>query len=136
SCARRSRRDRDHGRREGHRGAEDHAHDCDASRNDKRHMTADRNTRNIALFGAEGQARIARTKVTIVGAGGLGAPAAQDLAYLGVLDYRLVDGDIVTTSRLNRMKGATPPDVGEKKVLVVERMIRAIQPTARVTPIP
>jgi hypothetical protein len=98
-------------------------------------MTADRNSRNIALFGAEGQARIARTKVTIVGAGGLGAPAAQDLAYLGVLDYRVVDDDVVTTSSLNRMKGATPPDVGLHKVLVVERMIRAIQPAARVTPI-
>lgn len=98
-------------------------------------MTSDRNSRNIALFGTAGQRRIADTKVAIVGNGGLGAPAAQDLAYLGVLDYRLIDGDVVTTTSLNRMKGATPQDVGEQKVVVVERMIKAIQPTANVTPI-
>lgn len=38
-------------------------------------------------------------------------------------------------SSLNRMKGATLADVGLQKVLVVERMIKTIQPTARITPI-
>jgi molybdopterin/thiamine biosynthesis adenylyltransferase len=95
-------------------------------------MIEARNSRNIALFGSEGQTRIARTKVTIVGLGGLGAPLAQDLAYLGVLNYQLVDGDLVTPSSLNRLKGATPTDLGAKKVVVARRMIEAIQPTARV----
>lgn len=95
-------------------------------------MTADRNSRNIGLFGEVGQRNIAETKVTIVGAGGLGASASEDLAYLGVLDYCLVDRDIVTDSSLNRMKGATPPDVGQPKVAVVKRMIAAIQPDARI----
>lgn len=95
-------------------------------------MTENRDSRNIAFFGAEGQKRIAQTKVTIVGLGGLGAPAAEDLAYLGVLSYRLIDGDTVTNSSLNRLKGATPPDVGAKKVIVAKGMIEAIQPTADV----
>ena len=96
-------------------------------------MTENRNSRNIALFGEEGQERIARSRVTIVGLGGLGAPVAEDLAYLGVLDYRLIDGDIVTTSSLNRLKGATPADVGKKKVVVAKAMIETIQPGASVT---
>jgi molybdopterin/thiamine biosynthesis adenylyltransferase len=93
-------------------------------------MTENRNSRNIALFGAEGQRRIAQAKVTIVGLGGLGASVAEDLAYLGVLDYRLVDRDVVDASNLNRLKGATPSDVGQKKVLVAKAMIEAIQPEA------
>lgn len=95
-------------------------------------MNAGRNSRNIALFGKEGQEKIAATKVTIVGAGGLGAPVTQDLAYLGVLDYTLVDGDVVTMSSLNRLKGATPADIGEKKVSVTKRLIESIQPQAKV----
>ncbi len=95
-------------------------------------MTESRNSRNVALFGEEGQERITGTKVTIVGLGGLGAPVAEDLAYLGVLDYRLIDGDIVTASSLNRLKGATTTDVGKKKVVVAKTMIETIQPAADV----
>jgi hypothetical protein len=95
----------------------------------------ERNSRNIALLGEEGQKQIAETKVTIVGAGGLGEPVAQDLAYLGVLDYRVIDRDVVTTSSLNRLKGATPGDVGTKKVAVAKTMIEAIQPDSSVDPI-
>jgi len=95
----------------------------------------ERNSRNIALFGEDGQAKITATRVTIVGAGGLGAPVAQDLAYLGVLDYRLIDRDVVTKSSLNRLKGAGPGDIDTKKIAVVKRMIEVIQPDAHVHPI-
>lgn len=95
-------------------------------------MDDSRNSRNIALFGEKGQANIAAPKVTIVGAGGLGAPVAQELAYLGVFHYTLVDGDIVAVSDLNRLKGATLADVGEKKVVVTKRMIQSVQPAASV----
>jgi hypothetical protein len=99
-------------------------------------MTEDRNDRNIRLFGADGQAEIARKRVLVIGNGGLGAAVDQDLAYLGVLNYRLIDGDDVTSTSLNRLKGATPADVGEKKVIVAKRMIEAIQPSAKVDAIP
>ncbi len=90
--------------------------------------------RNEALFGAEGQRRIAQTKVAIVGLGGLGSHVAQQLAYLGVADYALVDPDIVTDSSLNRLVGAIDADVAEemKKILVTERMIKAVKPDATV----
>lgn len=93
---------------------------------------SERYSRNEALFGAVGQARIAGTKVVIVGLGGLGSHVAQQLAYLGVADYALVDFDVVTESSLNRLVGAVPADVAAsyKKVVVAERTIRNVQPEA------
>lgn len=97
-------------------------------------MIADesRYSRNVALFGPEGQAKIAATQVVIVGLGGLGSHVAQQLAYLGVVDFSLVDYDIVTASSLNRLIGAVEGDVAAEtlKVKVAERLIAQIQPTA------
>jgi hypothetical protein len=97
-------------------------------------VTIARYSRNEALFGAEGQAKIAETKVAIVGLGGLGSHVVQQLAYLGVADYALVDFDIVTDSSLNRLVGAVDSDAASKakKVTVAERTIKAINPDATV----
>jgi hypothetical protein len=97
-------------------------------------VATERYSRNEALFGPEGQRKIAATGVAIVGLGGLGSHVAQQLAYLGVRDYRLVDFDFVTDSSMNRLIGAVDADVQEqtKKVAVAERMIKAIIPTATV----
>jgi len=97
-------------------------------------MDETRYSRNVALFGIDGQRRLSATKVAIVGLGGLGSHIAQQLAYLGILDYGLIDGDIVTSSSLNRVIGAVEADAvaGTRKVIVSERMIMAIQPTAHV----
>lgn len=99
-------------------------------------MTDSRYSRNEALFGVEGQRLVAATKATIIGVGGLGCHVAQQLGYLGVVDYRLVDKDIVTESSLNRLIGAQPADVDVlPKVDAVERLIRTIHPDASVAPI-
>jgi hypothetical protein len=90
----------------------------------------ERYSRHLALFGADGQARIASSTVAIVGLGGLGSHVAQQLAYLGVERFVLVDGDAVEASNLNRLIGAHPVDVGAPKAQVAARMIRAIQPQA------
>lgn len=91
-----------------------------------------RYARHIALFGDEGQERIAATPVAIVGLGGLGSHVAQQLAYLGVVDFVLVDADTVSTSNLNRLVGAGPADVNAPKVDIAARTIRSIQPEANV----
>ena len=100
-------------------------------------MSAERYSRNEALFGAEGQRKIAQTKVMVVGLGGLGSHVAQQLAYLGIGDYALVDPDIVTNSSLNRLVGASDADAAAqpKKIVVAERTIKAVKPDARVTTI-
>ena len=97
-------------------------------------MANNRYSRNESLFGAEGQRRIAATKVAIVGLGGLGSHIAQQLAYLGVIDYGLIDFDIVTNSSLNRLIGATDQDVLQrtKKIAVAKRMILSIKPNATI----
>jgi molybdopterin-synthase adenylyltransferase len=97
-------------------------------------LESDRFSRNEALFGAEGQQRIAATRVTIVGLGGLGSHVVQQLAYLGVQDYRLIDFDVVTESSMNRLIGAVDADVEAQteKVVVGERVIRSVLPEADV----
>lgn len=63
-----------------------------------------RHARQIALpeIGAEGQRRLARAHVLIVGAGGLGSPAIMYLAGAGVGSMTIVDPDRVETSNLHR----------------------------------
>jgi molybdopterin-synthase adenylyltransferase len=92
-------------------------------------------SRNEGLIGAEGQAKIASTIVAIVGLGGLGSHIAQQLAYLGVRVFFLIDFDTVTESSLNRLIGAVEDDVTNKtlKVDVAKRMILGIASSASVT---
>lgn len=91
-------------------------------------------SRNEGLIGALGQAKIAATSVAIVGLGGLGSHIAQQLAYLGVRVFFLIDFDIVTESSLNRLIGAVEADVTNKtpKVDVAERMILGVASSASV----
>jgi len=100
-------------------------------------MAEARYSRNEALFGQEGQRKIAATKVTVIGLGGLGSHVAQQLAYLGVVAQTPVDFDLVTSSSMNRLVGAFDTDVAAKtkKTIVAKRMIEAINPNAIVEPV-
>lgn len=88
--------------------------------------------RQIRLFGAAGQKQIADVQVAIIGLGGLGSHIAQQLAYLGVRSFVLIDGDRVTWSSLNRLMGANEDDARaqEYKVAVAARIIGKIEPEA------
>ena len=101
-------------------------------------MDLERFDRQILLFGRDGQEKIAAARVTIVGLGGTGSHVAQQLAYLGVRKYGLVDADRVTQSSLNRLIGATRDDVEKSvpKVDVAARTIRAIEPSAEIATVP
>jgi molybdopterin-synthase adenylyltransferase len=90
----------------------------------------DRYDRQIALFGAKGQSRIATARVGIVGLGGLGSHMAQQLAYLGVTRYALIDGDRASTHSFNRLVTGYPSDHDAYKTDLAERLIRAINPEA------
>ena len=91
-------------------------------------------SRNEALFGRDGQEKIARSRVAIVGLGGLGSHVAQQLSYLGIGELLLIDDDVVTWSSLNRLIGAVPSDAKEKqpKATAVRRMCTQILPGANV----
>ncbi len=94
----------------------------------------DRYSRHIILsdVGVEGQEKILNGKVLIIGAGGLGAPAALYLAAAGVGTIGLVDGDDVELSNLQRQVIHFTPDVGKPKVLSAKEKIAAINPDVKV----
>jgi threonine dehydrogenase-like Zn-dependent dehydrogenase len=95
-------------------------------------------SRQVLLFGEEGQRRLASSRVGIVGLGGLGSQVLQALAYLGVGHVVLIDDDRVSVSNLNRLVGASPADAehGTLKVDVAARTFRSVQPEATATDLP
>lgn len=94
----------------------------------------ERYSRHIILneVGPEGQEKILQGKVLIIGAGGLGAPAALYLAAAGVGTLGLVDGDNVELSNLQRQVIHFTSDVGKAKVVSAKEKIEAINPEVKV----
>jgi molybdopterin/thiamine biosynthesis adenylyltransferase/rhodanese-related sulfurtransferase len=98
-----------------------------------RSMTAeqrDRYSRHLLLpeVGVEGQLKLLDAKVLLLGAGGLGSPAALYLAAAGVGTLGIVDNDVVDVSNLQRQVIHTTDRVGESKVDSAETSIHAINP--------
>lgn len=71
--------------------------------------------RQLPIFGAAGQSRLAESSVFIAGAGGLGSPAATYLAAAGVGRIVLLDCDSVEVTNLNRQFLHHAADIGRKK---------------------
>jgi len=94
----------------------------------------ERYSRNIILkqIGGTGQEKLLASKVLIVGAGGLGAPAALYLAAAGVGTIGLLDGDEVDLTNLQRQIIHHTKDVGRRKVISAEEKIKAINPDVKV----
>ena len=90
----------------------------------------ERYSRHILLddIGIAGQERLWKSKILIVGAGGLGAPAALYLAAAGVGILGIADADVVDLSNLQRQIIHFTPDVGRPKVLSAAEKIRALNP--------
>jgi molybdopterin/thiamine biosynthesis adenylyltransferase len=93
-----------------------------------------RYARHILLpeVGGEGQARLARSRVLVVGAGGLGSPVALYLAAAGVGAIGLVDDDVVELSNLQRQIAHATARLGWSKVASAAEAIRALNPEVRV----
>ena len=84
-------------------------------------LTADQMERYSRHFmltqvGEQGQKQLLRSKVLLIGAGGLGSPTALYLAAAGVGTLGLVDDDVVDLSNLQRQILHRTPDVGRPKV--------------------
>jgi sulfur-carrier protein adenylyltransferase/sulfurtransferase len=83
-------------------------------------------------IGAEGQAILARSRVLIVGIGGLGSPVLQYLAGAGVGHLGLVDADTLDASNLHRQPIYALADVGRSKVELARAAALAINPSVSV----
>jgi adenylyltransferase/sulfurtransferase len=79
-------------------------------------------------IGEEGQRRLKAARVLLVGAGGLGAPAALYLAAAGIGHLGIVDGDSVELSNLQRQVIHDTRDVGRAKVASAEARVHALNP--------
>lgn len=97
----------------------------------------ERYSRHLRLpeVGARGQRLLEGATVVLVGAGGLGSPAAFYLAAAGVGRLRLVDDDVVDRSNLQRQILHTEADIGIAKVESARRSLSDLNPRLRVEPV-
>ena len=94
----------------------------------------ERYSRHIILkeVGVKGQKKLLNGKVLIIGAGGLGAPAALYLAAAGVGTIGIADADEVDLSNLQRQVIHTTADIGKAKVKSAKETMEAINPDVKV----
>lgn len=86
----------------------------------------------LADVGGPGQQRLKKARVLIIGAGGVGGPAALYLAAAGIGTLGLVDDDTVSLSNLQRQIQFDTADVGTSKVEVSARRLTALNPHVEV----
>ena len=94
----------------------------------------ERYSRHITLkeIGVKGQKKLLAAKILIIGAGGLGAPAAMYLAAAGVGTIGIADCDNVELSNLQRQIIHTTGDVGKSKVESAADTIKVLNPDVNV----
>ena len=89
----------------------------------------------LSQVGEKGQRKLLRSKVLLIGAGGLGSPTALYLAAAGVGTIGLMDGDVVDVSNLQRQILHNTPNVGRPKAESGAEMLRALNPDVNVIPL-
>lgn len=98
-------------------------------------MSYDWNTRTELLIGKERTERLEKSHVLLVGLGGVGAYAAEQLCRAGIGRMTIVDADNVQASNLNRQLPALHTTIGMPKVEVVARRLSDINPVLQLTAI-
>ena len=95
---------------------------------------AQRYSRHLLIpeVGESGQHQLLKSKVLLIGAGGLGSPAAYYLAAAGVGTLGIVDSDVVDTTNLQRQILHSSDRVGEPKVESAKRTLEALNPDVKV----
>jgi molybdopterin/thiamine biosynthesis adenylyltransferase/rhodanese-related sulfurtransferase len=90
----------------------------------------ERYSRHLRLpeVGLDGQRKLAAARVALIGAGGLGSPAALYLAAAGIGHITLIDDDVVDRSNLQRQVVHRDADVGVPKVESACRTLQALNP--------
>lgn len=94
----------------------------------------ERYSRHIILkeVGGKGQKKLLNARVLIIGAGGLGAPAAMYLAAAGVGTIGIADGDRVELSNLQRQIIHSTADVGKQKAVSARETMEQMNPDVKV----
>ena len=94
----------------------------------------ERFSRQLVLknIGARGQKKILSSRILIVGVGGLGCPAAENLVRAGIGTIGLIDNDIVNLSNIHRQSLFSSKDVKKTKVSVAAKKLKEINPLTKI----
>lgn len=88
--------------------------------------------RNLGTVGFEGQKKLLKSRVAVIGLGGLGGYISLALARMGVGTLVLVDGDVFVDHNLNRQALSEVNAMGKPKAEVAERVVARINPAVEV----
>ncbi len=86
-----------------------------------------------SFLGEGSQMIIERATIGIVGLGGGGSHIVQQAAHIGFKHYVLYDPQTAEDTNLNRLVGANIRDVGQEKLRIARRVIRGLQPDAKIS---
>ena len=94
----------------------------------------ERFSRQLVLknIGAKGQKKILSSKILIVGVGGLGCPAAENLVRAGIGTIGLIDDDIINLSNIHRQSLFNSKDVKKSKVSIAAKKLKEINPLTKI----
>jgi molybdopterin/thiamine biosynthesis adenylyltransferase len=92
-----------------------------------------RYVRNVGTVGLEGQAKLLRSTVAVVGLGGLGGYVTEALARMGVGRLMLVDGDVFEEHNLNRQTLSAEAKLGTEKTQAARQRVAEINSAVEVT---
>ena len=94
----------------------------------------ERFSRQLVLkdIGAKGQKKILSSKILIVGVGGIGCPAAENLTRAGIGTIGLIDDDIVNLSNIHRQSLFSSKDINKSKVSIAAKKLKEINPYTKI----
>lgn len=92
--------------------------------------------RNTASLSAEEQLKLARSRVAVIGAGGLGGNVLMLLARMGIGMINIADPDVFSESNLNRQLVASSKTLGTNKAEAVKNMLFYVNPAVEVQAFP
>jgi len=94
----------------------------------------ERFSRQLVLknIGSNGQKKILSSKVLVVGVGGLGCPAAENLVRAGIGTIGLIDDDIINLSNIHRQSLFNSKDIKKSKVNVAAKKLKEINPQSQI----
>ena len=86
----------------------------------------------LKVFSEQNVEKLEKSKISIIGIGGIGCPLATYLVSSGLKYIQLIDGDIIEKSNLNRQILFTSDDIGQKKVTVAKKKLLKINPNCQI----
>jgi len=82
----------------------------------------------VSEFSHDGQSKLSKAKILVVGAGGLGTPVATYLAAMGVGTIAIADFDVIQETNLHRQFAFSPADIGKSKTQVLSARLKIQNP--------